>query len=143
MINIPFYFIFFLNKPLDLMILKMDKFRGNIVVSRKAISEVELKEQREELLSSIKEGSIIKGKVKNLTDYLICRTNLLYGYVSQTKLNKRSNYSKSTNFVLWVLSELNKILRLDITGQFILMHFYFQIYLNLVFQVEHNLVCIL
>jgi small subunit ribosomal protein S1 len=58
-----------LNKPLDLMILKMDKFRGNIVVSRKAISEVELKEQKEELLSSIKEGSIIKGKVKNLTDY--------------------------------------------------------------------------
>ena len=58
-----------LNKPLDLMILKMDKFRGNIVVSRKAISEVELKEQREELLSTIKEGSIVEGKVKNLTDY--------------------------------------------------------------------------
>ena len=58
-----------LNKPLELMILKMDKFRGNIVVSRKAISEVELKEQREELLSSIKEGSIVEGKVKNLTDY--------------------------------------------------------------------------
>ena len=58
-----------LNKPLDLMILKMDKFRGNIVVSRKAISEVELKEQREELLSTIKEGSIIEGKVKNITDY--------------------------------------------------------------------------
>jgi len=49
--------------------LKMDKFRGNIVVSRKAISEVELKEQRKELLSSINEGSIIEGKVKNLTDY--------------------------------------------------------------------------
>ncbi|MDC1054697.1 30S ribosomal protein S1, partial [Alphaproteobacteria bacterium] len=58
-----------LNKPLELMILKMDKFRGNIVVSRKAISEVELKEQKEELLNSIKEGSIIKGKVKNITDY--------------------------------------------------------------------------
>jgi len=58
-----------LNKPIDLMILKMDKFRGNIVVSRKAISEVELKEQREELLKSIEEGSIIEGKVKNLTDY--------------------------------------------------------------------------
>ena len=58
-----------LNKPLELMILKMDKFRGNIVVSRKAISEVELKEQRKELLSSIQEGSIIEGKVKNLTDY--------------------------------------------------------------------------
>ena len=49
-----------------------------------------------------------ENEVKNLTDYLICRTNLLYGYVSQAKLNKRSNYSKSTNFVLWVLSELNK-----------------------------------
>jgi small subunit ribosomal protein S1 len=58
-----------LNKPLDLMILKMDKFRGNIVVSRKAISEVELKEQRDELLSNIKEGSIVDGKVKNITDY--------------------------------------------------------------------------
>ena len=58
-----------LNKPIDLMILKMDKFRGNIVVSRKAISDVELKEQRNELLSSISEGSILEGKVKNLTDY--------------------------------------------------------------------------
>ncbi len=58
-----------LNKPLELMILKMDKFRGNIVVSRKAISEVELKEQKKELLSKIEEGSIIEGKVKNLTDY--------------------------------------------------------------------------
>tara|TARA_B100000029_G_scaffold431089_1_gene442482 strand:- start:1307 stop:3007 length:1701 start_codon:yes stop_codon:yes gene_type:complete len=58
-----------LNKPIDLMILKMDKFRGNIVVSRKAISEVELKEQREELLNSIEEGSVVEGKIKNLTDY--------------------------------------------------------------------------
>ena len=58
-----------LNKPLDLLILKMDKYRGNIVVSRKAITENELKEQRKELLDSIEEGSIIKGKVKNITDY--------------------------------------------------------------------------
>ena len=58
-----------LNKEIDLMILKMDKFRGNIVVSRKAISDVELKEQREEILSTIKEGSIVEGKVKNMTDY--------------------------------------------------------------------------
>ncbi len=58
-----------LNKPMDLMILKMDKFRGNIVVSRKAISDVELKELRNELLSTIKEGSIIEGKIKNITDY--------------------------------------------------------------------------
>ena len=58
-----------LNKPLDLMILKMDKFIGNIVVSRKAISDAELKEQRAELLKSISEGSVIDGKVKNITDY--------------------------------------------------------------------------
>jgi small subunit ribosomal protein S1 len=51
------------------MILKMDKYRGNIVVSRKAITENELKEQRSELLKNIKEGSIIEGKVKNITDY--------------------------------------------------------------------------
>jgi len=58
-----------LNKPLDLMILKMDKFRGNIVVSRKAISEAELKEQKKRLLDKIEEGSVIEGKVKNITDY--------------------------------------------------------------------------
>ena len=58
-----------LNKPLELMILKMDKYRGNIVVSRKAITENELKEQRKELLNSIEEGSTIEGKVKNITDY--------------------------------------------------------------------------
>ena len=58
-----------LNKPLELMILKMDKYRGNIVVSRKAITENELKEQRSELLKNIKEGSVIEGKVKNITDY--------------------------------------------------------------------------
>ncbi len=58
-----------LNKPLELLILKMDKYRGNIVVSRKAITDSELKEQRKELLNSIEEGSVIEGKVKNITDY--------------------------------------------------------------------------
>jgi len=58
-----------LNKPIELLILKMDKYRGNIVVSRKAITESELKEQRKELLSTIKEGSVIEGKIKNITDY--------------------------------------------------------------------------
>ena len=58
-----------INKPLELMILKMDKYRGNIVVSRKAISDIELKEQRQKLLSNISVGSILEGKVKNITDY--------------------------------------------------------------------------
>ena len=74
-----------LNKRLDLMILKMDKFRGNIVVSRKAISEVVLKEQREELLSSIEEGSIVKG-------------------VSHIFLH--SNLSNSSSYLFAVLSQL-------------------------------------
>ena len=58
-----------IDKPLELMILKMDKYRGNIVVSRKAISDIEIKKQREKLLTNIKEGSIIEGRVKNITDY--------------------------------------------------------------------------
>ena len=58
-----------INKPLELMILKMDKYRGNIVVSRKAISDIEMKKQREKLLSNINEGSILEGKIKNITDY--------------------------------------------------------------------------
>ena len=58
-----------LNTPLELMILKMDKYRGNIVVSRRAISEIELKEQRQKLLSNISEGSVLEGKIKNITDY--------------------------------------------------------------------------
>ena len=58
-----------IGKPLELMILKMDKYRGNIVVSRKAISEIEIKKQREKLLTNIKEGSILEGRIKNITDY--------------------------------------------------------------------------
>ncbi|PPR47577.1 MAG: 30S ribosomal protein S1 [Alphaproteobacteria bacterium MarineAlpha5_Bin9] len=58
-----------LNKPMDCVILKMDKIRGNIVVSRKAIVEKQLKDKREKLLSKINEGSIVKGRVKNITDY--------------------------------------------------------------------------
>ena len=58
-----------LNKPSEMVILKMDKVRGNIVVSRKAIIDEERREARDELMSNIKEGSTIKGTIKNLTDY--------------------------------------------------------------------------
>ena len=50
-------------------ILKMDKDQGNVVVSRRAILEESRAEERDNLLSSIKEGSILKGAVKNITDY--------------------------------------------------------------------------
>lgn len=50
-------------------ILKMDKIRGNIVVSRRAILEEERSAERADALSNIENGSIIEGIVKNITDY--------------------------------------------------------------------------
>jgi len=50
-------------------ILKMDKIRGNIVVSRRAILEEERSAERADALSNIENGSIIEGVVKNITDY--------------------------------------------------------------------------
>ncbi|MBR2431114.1 30S ribosomal protein S1 [bacterium] len=50
-------------------ILKMDKVRGNIVVSRRVVLEETRAEARAELIDGIKEGSILEGVVKNITDY--------------------------------------------------------------------------
>ena len=50
-------------------ILKVDKDHGNVVVSRRAILEDSRKEARQEQLANIKEGSILEGVVKNITDY--------------------------------------------------------------------------
>ncbi len=58
-----------INKPQPMIILKMDKFRGNIVVSRRAILEESREADRSKLLSDISEGSKLKGIVKNITDY--------------------------------------------------------------------------
>jgi small subunit ribosomal protein S1 len=50
-------------------ILKMDRRRGNIVVSRRAVLEETRAEQRTELLSNLHEGQVLDGVVKNITDY--------------------------------------------------------------------------
>ena len=50
-------------------ILKMDRPRGNIVVSRRAVLEETRAEQRSELVANLKEGQILQGVVKNITDY--------------------------------------------------------------------------
>lgn len=50
-------------------ILKMDKVRGNIVVSRRVVLEETRAESRAELIDAIKEGSVLEGVVKNITDY--------------------------------------------------------------------------
>ncbi len=56
-------------RELDFKIIKLDQARNNIVVSRRAIVENELSEEREKLLDTLEEGMVIKGVVKNLTDY--------------------------------------------------------------------------
>jgi len=58
-----------LNTPQPFQILKMDKRRGNIVVSRRAVLEETRAEQRHELVQNLKEGQVIDGVVKNITDY--------------------------------------------------------------------------
>ena len=56
-------------RELDFKIIKLDQPRNNIVVSRRAIVENELSEEREKLLDTLEEGLLVKGVVKNLTDY--------------------------------------------------------------------------
>ena len=58
-----------MNVAQPFMILKMDRRRGNIVVSRRAILEESRSEQRNELLANIEEGAVLDGIVKNITDY--------------------------------------------------------------------------
>ena len=56
-------------KDLEFKIIKLDRKRNNIVVSRRAVVESEFSAEREQLLERLEEGAIVKGVVKNLTDY--------------------------------------------------------------------------
>jgi small subunit ribosomal protein S1 len=58
-----------MGQPQPFQILKMDRTRGNIVVSRRAVLEETRAEQRSELIQGLKEGMILDGVVKNITDY--------------------------------------------------------------------------
>lgn len=58
-----------LNLPQPFKILKMDRKQGNVVVSRRAILEESRDEARDALLSTIQEGTVLEGAVKNITDY--------------------------------------------------------------------------
>jgi len=58
-----------MNTPQPFQILKMDRSRGNIVVSRRAVLEETRAEQRAELVENLKEGQVLEGVVKNITDY--------------------------------------------------------------------------
>ena len=56
-------------KTLEFKVIKLDRKRNNVVVSRRAVVEASMGEERARLLETLKEGAIIKGIVKNITDY--------------------------------------------------------------------------
>jgi len=56
-------------KDLEFKVVKLDRKRNNVVVSRRAVVEKESSAERDELLANLQEGQVVKGVVKNLTDY--------------------------------------------------------------------------
>ena len=56
-------------KELEFKLIKLDRKRNNVVVSRRAVVESEHSEEREQLMEKLQEGAVLKGVVKNLTDY--------------------------------------------------------------------------
>lgn len=59
----------FEGKTMDFKVIKLDRKRNNVVLSRRAVLEVSMGEEREKLLENLAEGAIVKGVVKNITDY--------------------------------------------------------------------------
>ena len=57
------------NKTMELKVIKLDRKRNNVVVSRRAVLEASVGADREAILENLKEGAIVKGVVKNITDY--------------------------------------------------------------------------
>ncbi len=57
------------NKEMEFKVIKLDRKRNNVVVSRRAVMEAAQGVERQSLLESLQEGSIVKGIVKNITDY--------------------------------------------------------------------------
>lgn len=56
-------------KTMEFKVIKLDRKRNNVVVSRRAVIEASMGEERKKLLETLKEGAIVKGIVKNITDY--------------------------------------------------------------------------
>ncbi len=57
------------NKVMELKVIKLDRKRNNVVVSRRAVLEASVGADREAIMENLKEGAIVKGVVKNITDY--------------------------------------------------------------------------
>ncbi|MCP6651765.1 S1 RNA-binding domain-containing protein, partial [Klebsiella pneumoniae] len=56
-------------KTLEFRVIKLDRKRNNVVLSRRAVIEATQGEERAKLLETLKEGAIVNGVVKNITDY--------------------------------------------------------------------------
>jgi len=56
-------------KTLEFKVIKLDRKRNNVVLSRRAVIEASMGEERAKLLETLREGAIVKGVVKNITDY--------------------------------------------------------------------------
>jgi len=59
----------FEGKTMEFKVIKLDRKRNNVVVSRRAVLEASQGEERQKLLQTLSEGSVVKGIVKNITDY--------------------------------------------------------------------------
>jgi small subunit ribosomal protein S1 len=57
------------NKTLEFKVIKLDRKRNNVVLSHRAVKEASMGEERAKLMENLKEGSIVKGVVKNITEY--------------------------------------------------------------------------
>jgi small subunit ribosomal protein S1 len=57
------------NKTMELKVIKLDRKRNNVVVSRRAVLEANMGADREAVMENLKEGAIVKGVIKNITDY--------------------------------------------------------------------------
>lgn len=57
------------NKTLEFKVIKLDRKRNNVVLSRRAVVETSMGEERGKLMETLKEGSVVTGLVKNITDY--------------------------------------------------------------------------
>lgn len=57
------------NKTMEFKVIKLDRKRNNVVLSRRAVLEASMGEEREKLLATLKEGAVVNGIVKNITEY--------------------------------------------------------------------------
>ncbi|MEN6331544.1 MAG: 30S ribosomal protein S1 [Smithella sp.] len=101
----------FVGQTLDFHILKYDRKRNNVVLSRRSIVAAERETEKQETLSNIKEGSVVEGIIKNITDYgifvdlggidgLLHVTDISWGRIAKPA----ENFHKSDKITVKVLS---------------------------------------